>query len=256
MKDMIYRYMRYTEFRYMLVYNSLIFRYPGNWPDQLEALILRYMRSKEKVTELVKYCRKIHPEWSEGDLGTGIAVMLTLMLKTRCQCWTKKEDDLVLWNDRNCIDSVCVGVKSSVFDDYPYEENRLKHRNIIYKEKVDLEALFEQFSMYERKLSVPLSVKKEVFSYEDEHRLFLIPEDHGANYNAHGDTLEDFLIMHFNNIYDELGTEDEMAKFDINNIISVRTHPNSNKEFVKLVEHDCKMHGINNAFKGKSDLLD
>ena len=62
--------------------------------------------------------------------------------------------------------------------------------------------------------------------------------------------------MHFNNIYDELGTEDEIAKFDINNIISVRTHPNSNKEFVKLVEHDCKMHGINNAFKGKSDLLD
>ena len=52
-----------------------------------------------------------------------------MLINTRCQCWTYEENNLVLWNERNCNETVRIGVRKELFDNYDVQgQGRLVHR--------------------------------------------------------------------------------------------------------------------------------
>ena len=94
--DYVYRYMRYTEFLDIIRFNRLTLRYPGLWPDKLEALFLKCFENETKLNELCSVYHGKHTGYSVCDVKSDFQILSSLLIKFRCQCWTYKEDDLVM----------------------------------------------------------------------------------------------------------------------------------------------------------------
>lgn len=108
--DYVYRYMRYTEFLDIIRFNRLTLRYPGLWPDKLEALFLKCFENETKLNELCSVYHGKHTGYSVCDVKSDFQILSSLLIKFRCQCWTYKEDDLVMWNERNSQETVRICV--------------------------------------------------------------------------------------------------------------------------------------------------
>lgn len=40
------------------------------------------------------------PDYSDYDVKSDLRIFSLVLIKIRCQCWMYKEDDLVMWNER------------------------------------------------------------------------------------------------------------------------------------------------------------
>jgi len=255
MSDLIYRYMSYSEFLDILFFNRLTMRYPGNWPDKLEALFLKSFEKQKEINKLADEYGKIYPNYSLLDTISDFQIISSVLIKSRCQCWTHKENDLVLWNERKGNESVRIGVREELFDKYDVQgKGVLVHRDVKYIPKVIYKTIINLFVEADRRVTDFVTVKKNVFKYENEHRLVLLPNDHSFSTPSYGDTLSEALSRHFLGTKSEFGLQDKYIVFDPQNIVSVKSSPYSTDAFSKLVEVDCKRFDL--SYDGISTILD
>lgn len=246
--------MSYCEFIDTIRFCRLTLRYPGLWQDKLESLFLKSFESDDKINKLAKIYEEKYPSYSIYDIKSDFQIISSLLIKTRCQCWTYKEDDIIMWNERNSNLSVRIGVPVCCFDKYEKnsEKRRLIHRDVNYLPKVNISTLLDCF-VKDRVITELVLTKKMVFMYEDEHRLILLPENHSFSTPTYGNTLSECLRRHFYGTKDEFGLLDEHFAFDIKDIINVKVNPNATDDFAKLVQMDCEQFGIN--YSGISTIL-
>lgn len=184
-RKFIYRYMSYNEFLDIIRFKRLTLRYPGRWPDKLEMLFLRCFENEEELNRLSSAYHNKLTNYSEYDVKSDFQIMSAILIKTRCQCWTYKEDDLVMWNERNSNETVRICINKESLDKYENEEDggRIIHGDVSYLSEISCETLLDIFAE-NRKISRLALMKKDVFSYEDEHRVMFLPTD----YSFHGQT--------------------------------------------------------------------
>ena len=167
--------MSYAEFLDIFTHERLTFKYPGHWPDQLE---MKFLKSFEDIKELdraVKAYKHLNPDYSGFHIKSDFQVISSLLVDTRCQCWTHKEDDLVLWNDRNSNETVRIAVATNIFDDYPiqslnHRQYKIIHKDVNYVPRVNYKKLVCAFEKSGRVPSSLVIMKKTIFKYEKEHR--------------------------------------------------------------------------------------
>ena len=253
-KQYIYRYMSYNEFLDIVRFRRLTLRYPGVWPDKLELLFLRCFENDEYLNKLTTVYHKKIPNYSECDIKSDFQILSSVLIKTRCQCWTYKEDDLVMWNERNSNETVRICVKKESFDKYEKacDEGEIIHRDISYQPKITCENLFDSF-IEDRKVPHFIFAKKDVFEYEHEHRLALFPKDHFFHTSSYGNTVSECLQRHFFGIKSEFGMFEKYFVFNINDIENVKVNPNASNAFADLVKYDCNYFGL--KYNGISQIL-
>ncbi|MBR0466068.1 MAG: hypothetical protein IJJ40_01045 [Clostridia bacterium] len=250
----IYRYINYSEFLDILINNRLLLKYPGNWPDKLEMLFLKSFETARELDKLSMEYRRKYLNYSIEDTKSDFKIISSLLIRTRCQCWTYKEDDLNLWNDRHCNESVRIGVNKNIFDHYKSESSRhLVHKDVIYTPSVNYQGVVNKFAKGGRQITDLVTIKKSVFEYEHEHRLVLLPDNYGCSTHSYGDTLSENLHRYFLGVKSEFGSQGEYISFDPHNIVSVKASPYSSDEFSRLVENDCVR--FNLKYEGVSNLL-
>lgn len=252
--DYVYRYMRYTEFLDIIRFNRLTLRYPGLWPDKLEALFLKCFENETKLNELCSVYHGKHTGYSVRDVKSDFQILSSLLIKFRCQCCTYKEDDLVMWNERNSQETVRICVNKQNLDKYEqaFDEGKIIHRDVSYCSKVSIDTLLDIF-MKNRVVPELILMKKDVFSYEDEHRLMFMPNDYSFHTSSYGDTLSECLQRHFYGIKAEFGLFERYLSFDINDIENVKVSPYALDDFASLVENDCRYFGL--KYSGISQIL-
>lgn len=250
-KDKVYRYMSYAEFLDIIRFNRLTLKYPGIWPDKLEALFLKHFESDDNVKKVIEIYKNKYKSFPLDDVKNELQIISAVLIKTRCQCWTHKEDDLVMWNERNGSEFVRIAVMKKSFD--KYREYGLVHRAINYVEKVDLNKLLDHFAN-ERIVTEFVLMKKSIFKYEDEYRLVLLPKDYFFKTHSYGDSLPEFLCRHFHGLRSQFGLIDSHLDFDIHDIKDVKISPYATDNFSKLVEADCKQYNI--KYSGISSILE
>mgnify|MGYP005942907619 CR=1 FL=1 len=172
--DIVYRYMRYTEFLDIIRFQRLTLKYPGLWPDKLEALFLKHFENDDNVKKVIDIYKSKYDSYTLDDIKSDLQIISSVLIKTRCQCWSHKEDDLVMWNERGGSEIVRIAVPKKSFD--KYRECGLIHRAINYVAKVDLNQLLERF-VKDRIVTEFILMKKSVFEYEDEYSLDEISEE-------------------------------------------------------------------------------
>ncbi len=255
MSKLIYRYMSYAEFQDILTFNRLTLKYPGHWPDKLESLFLKCFESEVELEKLRIIYKRYHPDYKESDLSSDLRIMASLLIRTRCQCWTYKEDDLVMWNERVSNESVRLRVESNSFEKYQEQEHgKLVHDDVDYKAEVTKEIILDDFESFDRVIRRFVLIKKQVFKYEDEHRLVLLPERYECPVIESSSSLIEQLQRSFYAMLSRDGLADKSIKFEVRDILGVKVNPNARKEFTKIVEQDCKRYGI--EFDGVSCILD
>lgn len=252
--DCIYRYMRYTEFLDIIRFNRLTLRYAGLWPDKLEMLFLRCFENEAEINRLSSIYLERYTNYSEYDVKNDFQILSSLLIKSRCQCWTYNEDDLVMWNERSSQETVRICVNKQSLDKYEkaLDNGKIIHRDISYCSKVSIETLFDAF-MKNRKVPELIIIKKDVFSYENEHRLVLVPNDYSFHTSSYGNTLCECLQRHFYGLKAEFGLSDRYLNFDINDIENVKVSPYASDNFASLVENDCRYFGL--KYSGISQIL-
>ncbi len=250
----IYRYMNYNEFLDILRFNRLTLRYPGQWPDKLEMLFLKCFENETELNRLSSTYQNKLPNYSVFDVKSDFQILSAILIKTRCQCWTYKEDDLVMWNERNSNEAVRICINKASLDKYEKacDEGRIIHRDISYHSEVSCETLLKSFAK-NRKIPQFVLIKKDVFSYEDEHRVVFLPPNHFFHTASYGYTLSECLQRHFYGIKGEFGTLDRHLSFDINDIEDVKVNPNASGAFTDLVKSDCACFGL--KYSGISQIL-
>lgn len=256
----LYRYMHYTEFSDMIRLKRLTLKYPGKWEDNLELLFLKCFENKVRLEKLLdEYRKKSLPNTSEHDIKSDFQIISSWLLGIRCQCWTHKEDDLIMWNARNSTETIRICVNREVFDRCKEDTDKedtdmvLVHRDVDYQPEISIESIVEAFFKNDRRIHPLVFTKKDVFSYEEEYRIAIIPP-FSFRANSYGNTLSEFLQNHFYEVKAENGVANSYLRFNINNIEDVKVHPNASESFASLIEADCKSYGI--KYCGKSKILD
>lgn len=251
----IYRYMSYCEFLDILKQKRLTLKYPGKWPDNLEMLFLKQFNNQMEIDNLIKEYENAYPEFSKYDIKSDLQILTSLLMRTRCQCWTYKEDDLIMWNERNSDETVRIGVNKESFNKCKSIEyyGNLSHSDVNYVQEVTVKSIMQSFHKGNRKYTTFVIDKKDVFSYEKEHRIILSPNDYFFSTQSYGNTLAEFLERHFCGIKSEFGTDDKHITFDIRDIIDVKVTPYATSQFTNSVEQDCNQFKL--KFNGISKIL-
>lgn len=247
--------MSYCEFLDILKQERLALKYPGKWPDNLEMLFLKQFDDRSKLNNLVENYAGLYPEYSNYDVKSDLQILTVLLMKTRCQCWTYKEDDLIMWNERNSQETVRIGVVKSSFDKYDNSRcgGHVSHNDVNYVKRVSVESILKRFNDSGRKYPTFVLDKKDVYSYESEHRVILSPNDYFSNTQSHGNTIEEFLQRHFYGVQSEFNRTDKYIPFDIKNITDVKVNPYATEQFENLVKQDCEQFGL--TYNGISKVL-
>ena len=234
--------MRYTEFLDIIRFNRLTLRYPGLWPDKLEALFLKCFENGTELNRLSSVYLGKRTDYSAYDVKSDLKILSSLLIKFRCQCWTYKEDDLVMWNERNSQETVRICVNKQNLDKYEKAcyDGKIIHRDVSYCPKVSIDPLLDIF-MKNRMVPELILMKKDVFSYEDEHRLMFMPNDYSFHTSSYGNTLSECLQRHFYGI-----------KAEFNMLVNTR-----NKiSHVKSLQNKKCLDGVQCAFYiAKSSLI-
>lgn len=254
MLDNVYRYLRYSEFLDILTFERLTLRYPGYWPDKLEYLFLKSFEKEQELEKLANEYNLKYPEYSYFDVRTDFQIISSILIKTRCQCWTHKENDLIMWNERNSPEAIRISVPSCAFDsENDFIEGNLIHKDVNYVPSLAYQTIVDLFVKNGRTVTDFVSIKKSVFQYEQEHRLILLPPKFDFSVRSYGYTLSESLCRHFYGIKSEFGLADKYIPFNIQNIQSVMISPYSTDEFAKIVQHDCERFSL--RFEGVSSIL-
>ena len=249
--DIVYRYMSYAEFLDIIRFQKLTLKYPGLWPDKLEALFLKHFESDDNVKKVIGIYKNKYKSFPLDYVKSDLQIISSVLFKTRCQCWTHKEDDLVMWNERGGSEIVRIAVSKKSFE--KYRECGLVHRAINYVAKVDLNQLLDRF-VKDRIVTEFVLMKKLVFDYEDEYRIVLLPENHNFSFSSYGNNLSEFLCRHFQGLKSEFGLSEKYLPFNTNDIVNVKISPYATNIFSKLVKADCEQFGI--KYSGISAILD
>ena len=248
--DIVYRYMRYTEFLDIIRFQRLTLKYPGLWPDKLEALFLKHFENDDNVKKVIDIYKSKYDSYTLDDIKSDLQIISSVLIKTRCQCWSHKEDDLIMWNERGGSEIVRIAVPKKSFD--KYRECGLIHRAINYVAKVDLNQLLERF-VKDRIVTEFILMKKSVFEYEDEYRIVLLPQNHNFSFSSYGNNLSEFLCRHFHGLKSEFKLAEKYLPFDAHDIMNVKISPYAMDNFSKLVKADCEQFGI--KYSGISAIL-
>ena len=248
--DIVYRYMRYTEFLDIIRFQRLTLKYPRLWPDKLEALFLKHFENDDNVKKVIDIYKSKYDSYTLDDIKSDLQIISSVLIKTRCQCWSHKEDDLVMWNERGGSEIVRIAVPKKSFD--KYRECGLIHRAINYVAKVDLNQLLERF-VKDRIVTEFILMKKSVFEYEDEYRIVLLPQNHNFSFSSYGNNLSEFLCRHFHGLKSEFKLAENYLPFDAHDIMNVKISPYAMDNFSKLVKADCEQFVI--KYSGISAIL-
>lgn len=248
----LYRYMSFVEFVDILVNKRLTLKSPGNWEDKLENIFLKTVASEEGCTKLIELLNKKRSSEGNDNLVTDLQVITSKLLEVRCQCWTRNKDDLRMWQDRHSNKVVCVEVNEDSL-----KNNHLKYSNIRYKDEISVINEFESFEDENRWLIEFVLSKKKCFSYENECRIYKGPTSSNVIGKFHWEGTDAERVW-INYLYavEKNKTEPIYVPFDVQDIISVQSHPSATDYFEKIVKKLCEEYLSIDRYIGRSKILD
>lgn len=249
--DVLCRYLSYSEFLDIVKFKRLCLKYPGNWPDRLEMFFLKNFDSNESTNDLFLKYKAVHCGYTDTQVYNDLQILSALLVKCRCQCWTHKEDDIHLWENRQ----VRIGIQIETLDEMKEQADGriLYHYDVNYVGEISNDLIINTFELNGRRLCNLVKTKKSIFNYEDEHRLILCPKDSSFKVSASGLTYSEKLRNHFCGLLEEFIPNDCYIHFDSKKICDVKINPYSKDCFCRIVESDCSNNEI--PYSGKSCLI-
>ena len=233
--EYVYRYMSKEEFVDVIKNHRLTLKYPGNWPDKLEAFFLKIFETEEACVELIRKYQNIYPNYSEMDIKSDFQIISALLVRARCQCWTKNKDDMRMWTERP-NETICISIKRETF-----ERMGIKHSVVSYKPEITIDGILDSFVSAERWVPKLIAEKKkDDFEYENEVRIYKLPID--CDFRGCGiiaDSLSDYLTQNYRWLKDRFKQEDEKIEFNPRDICEVLIHPKASIEFIEEIQKLC-----------------
>ncbi len=260
----IYRFMSFESFVDMIQRKSLTFVHYEKWEDPYDGFILRAMKNKDGIKQILDSLKRLTPELAIPNWG--------FLLKSNNimfgQSWTQCEESDALWRIYS-NNKMAIRIEVLGFDIFKLKEDySITPHEIVYSDSISIESQLEQIVDNDKiNLDKLLLTKRTAFEHEQEVRLLKIDfdyfQDDSRNFDPgvlkvlykNGDITKeqyDTGIQSINRIV-KVPNVVYIPFSHINNFIrSVMLHPQAPNWFSDTVSKFCANNDLN--YLGKSKL--
>ncbi len=229
MSKRLHRYMSFPEFVNMVQSKQLHLVDPLKWEDKYEGYLFRMLKSEKGKQKILEASKKY-----TNDEEKVIEVLENKVPKVRCQCWTEKYNDILMWNLYSYNnEAIMVSVKRKSLE----ELDEIELIDIEYDpEDTDIDSeihkIIHDDGIYFREV---FKYKRNIFGYENEVRMIAKT----STYDKLTNTQKTYPV--------KLG---DMGTF----VENVLVHPAAPDWYVNTVKIFCEAHGV--EFGGRSDIYE
>lgn len=223
----LHRYMSFPEFVNMIQSGQLHLVNPLKWEDKYEGYLFRMLKSEKGKQKVLEASKKYAIDEKEV-----IEILKNTLPKVRCQCWTEKYDNILMWNLYSYNnEAIMVSVRRDSLEgldeieliDIEYDPEDTDIEKEIHRVIRDKGIYFRDVFKY----------KRNIFEYENEVRLIARP----STYDKLLNTEKTYPIA--------LGD----VKAFVQNVL---VHPAAPDWYADTVKLFCEAYGI--RFGGRSDI--